>query len=272
MRIAVTGSSGRLGSSVVQALSAHGHSVIEIDRTSHQGAVDLCDVGALATAMRGAETVCHLGGYPAFVESGTSAGFANNTHATYNVFEAAERVGVHQIVYASSVQVYGFSGQPGFAGQMNVTAPDYLPVNERHPLRPANAYPLSKMVGEKIADSFVRRNAELCVWSLRFTWIPTPELLKEARADHAAIPPIASLWSYVSLEDAACAVRLACERYLPGHTAVNIASAQSVFPWSESEIETLLGTAPRFARPVDRAASLIDTTAARALLGFIPSE
>lgn len=270
MRIAVIGSSGRLGRRVTETLETGGHRVIPIDRAPADGAVDACDIDALLQAMQGANAVCHLGGFPAFVQSGTASGFANNTQATYNVFEAAERSGIGHIVSASSVQVYGFGGQPGFAGQMCVIAPDYLPVDECHPLRPANAYPLSKVVGEHVADSFARRNAGMCIWSLRFTWIPTPELLAAARENHAVIPPVASLWSYVSLDDAARAVRLACERHVPGHRAVNIASAQSVFPWSEAEIRKLFGVVPRFSKPVDPSATLIDITAAREMLEFIP--
>ena len=49
------------------------------------------------------------------------------------------------MVSASSAQVYGFAKEP----------PTYVPVDEAHPLRPANCYALSKVMGEQAADYFV---------------------------------------------------------------------------------------------------------------------
>ena len=54
-------------------------------------------------------------------------------------------------------QVYGFAKEQPF----------YAPVDEAHPLRPANCYALSKVVGEQAADYFVARFG-LTILSFRF--------------------------------------------------------------------------------------------------------
>ncbi len=59
-----------------------------------------------------------------------------NVLGTLNVLELARKLDAHRIVYASSVAVYG--------------EPQYLPIDEDHPLRPANLYGLTKFMGEQI--------------------------------------------------------------------------------------------------------------------------
>lgn len=58
-----------------------------------------------------------------------------NILGTINLLEACREVGVRKVVYASSAAVYG--------------NPEYLPVDEGHPLKPQSGYGISKQVPEK---------------------------------------------------------------------------------------------------------------------------
>jgi len=59
-----------------------------------------------------------------------------NVLGTINVLEFMRRFDINRIVYASSVAVYG--------------EPEYLPIDENHPLKPRNLYGLTKLMCEQI--------------------------------------------------------------------------------------------------------------------------
>ncbi len=69
------------------------------------------------------------------------------------------------ISHRSSSATYGIGRQ---------WPPDYLPVDETHPLRPRDAYGLGKEMIERMARLFARRGGFTCV-CLRPTLIVRPE-------------------------------------------------------------------------------------------------
>jgi nucleoside-diphosphate-sugar epimerase len=278
MRIVVTGGSGRLASAVARELLAHGHEVIPLDiRPRRREAedlpelriVDLTDAEQLLPHVQGADAVCHLGNVPSFARTGPSVGFRNNVVSTFNVFHAAELAGVRRVVSASSIQAYGIIR--GIIGTSAVR-PEYLPVDEDHPLRPSDGYPLSKATGEWIADAFVRRNPELTAYSLRFTLIiQAPEEIPHFfRRPEDCFPT--TLHTYIRSADAARCVRLCCESPRPGHTALNVACRRAHAEWHPDQIKAVYGEVPEFRKEVGRDQSLIDTARAERVVGFIAEQ
>jgi nucleoside-diphosphate-sugar epimerase len=269
MLIVVTGSSGRLGRFVVRDLLEQGHDVRPIDlRPAVDPAatipltrlIDLTRAADLIPIFRGADAVCHLGNAPAIREFPLTDGLANNVAATHGVFEAAAAAGVKRIINASSIQAYGVvTSRPDVAP----TPPLYLPVDEDHPLLPRDAYPLSKAIGERIAESFARRLPEMSVFSLRFTHI-TEKSPVPAGAEAIG----ASLLTAIHREDAAIAVRLCCGQDRPGHTALNILSPASTVPWERSWLGDFYGCQPEFRRELNPDDALIACDRARQILGF----
>jgi len=69
---------------------------------------DLSDLVAVEHLLRGVDAIVHFAGYPR--EAAWDTIIAANIVTTANVFEAAQRVGVRRIVYASSNHVIGFHG------------------------------------------------------------------------------------------------------------------------------------------------------------------
>lgn len=77
--------------------------------------------------------------------------FKANVTSTYNVIEAACKLGVKKIVIASSETTYGVCFSEGDS--------DYhsFPLEEDYDCDPADSYALSKLCGEQTARTFARR-------------------------------------------------------------------------------------------------------------------
>lgn len=270
MRVVVTGGSGLAGRAVVAELAAHGFEVTNVDLVPGDGPapfrrVDVADLGQVYGALRGAEAVVHFAAIPRPTFDVPEVVFRTNVMGSFNVLEAAAALGIRRVVMASSVSVLGF---PFFERPF---APAYAPIDEEHPRLPQDAYALSKLVGEDIADGFARRGA-LDVVSLRFPWIHTPETfaaqIVPLQSDPAA--GAANLWSYVDARDVGAAVRLALAADIRGHEAVFAAAADSFMPGSSAELvhEFYPETAIRDGFVGN--ASLLSGEKAARLLGFRP--
>ena len=239
MRIAITGASGRLGAYVLPALE--GHELRALDLTAPTGQqvdfrmADLRDLAAMDAALQRVEVVVHLGGIDRSVAIDDAATMQVNVNGTWNLFEASRRAGVRRVIHCSSNSVTGLD-------QTNPTMPPcYLPIDEAHPLRPTDAYALSKLCGEQIAASFARRGLEVIV--LRPCFIAFPEQVQfmaggesPARRDE----PMSYLCAYVGPEDCArgfaAAVELAdyagCETFFLA--AADTFAIQPTVAWLEA--------------------------------------
>lgn len=272
MKIVVTGSSGRIGSAAVSELLQHGHEVVAIDvrdRKQPQPVetrkVDLCQIDQLRPLLEGAAAVVHMANYPGIGPEHRSEGFSNNMSATFNLFQAAADCRVACIINASSLQAYGICGWD------KALAPCYLPVDESHPIQPADAYQLTKAGSELIADGFARQHAEVTIYSLRFTAVLDPPGVG-AQLDplpQATDGATGSLWTYVSTTDAALAIRLCCQTRRPGHTPLNIVHPRSGKLWNEPALFKSYGRVPKFRRAMRPDEALLDGRRAQQVIGFV---
>ena len=216
-RILVTGGSGKLGKWVIADLQEHGYQVVNADRRKaenvHTIDVDLCDLGHAYAAIAGVDAIVHLAAIPSPGGHPPEVVFNTNVMSTFNVLQAAVTLGIRKLVLASSLSALGL------AYSFRPVDLHYLPINEAHPLLAQDAYGISKIVGENMADGFARRDPALSVTSLRFTLILTPEELKtvipnlqEQEESSASI-----LWTYIDTRDAARCIRLCLQNSEAGH-------------------------------------------------------
>jgi UDP-glucose 4-epimerase len=271
MDVLVTGAAGMAGRAMVPVLRSAGHRVVAIDLPGAAPAADvhadLTDAGQADALIgdAGFAAVVHAAAIPSPGQHPPHVVFANNMMATFNVIEACVRSGVPRLVNISSVGVLGLH----YATRRFL--PDYLPIDEQHPLCPQDPYGLSKLFGEQLCDAAVRRSDLRCI-SLRPAWVQdaasyTADLGPLIRAGQ---PRGVAGWPYIDVLDVAGAVRLAAESDLPGHEAFYIAAADTMggvdlhASWRIANP----GSATQL-RPISRPdASGIDSGKAQRLLGW----
>ncbi len=269
--IVVTGGAGRLGQWVIRELLAHDYSVLSVDRQTTRSMpcqllqADLTDASAVHNALAGARAVIHLGAVPGPSVETAATTYENNVLSTYHVLESAAAHGLKKVVFASSVFALGWHQDS------EVYWPQYVPVEEDHPLTPFEAYGLSKQIGEQICATVSRRSGMPTI-SLRimnviqedgYGALPWTTPTKEAGVKFV-------LWPYVDVRDAARACRLALEAETTGHEALFIAAEDIRF---DVETEILLREfAPQveIRAPLEDKASIISIQKARRLIGYQP--
>jgi nucleoside-diphosphate-sugar epimerase len=106
------------------------------------------------------DAVVHFAATPRIMITPDNETFKANTIGTYNVIEAAVKMGIRKVVIASSETTYGvcFSG--------GETDPKILPLEEDYDVDPMDSYGLSKVVNEQTARAFQRRSG-IDIYALR---------------------------------------------------------------------------------------------------------
>jgi nucleoside-diphosphate-sugar epimerase len=277
MKVLVTGAKGKVGSATVKALLAAGHEVTATDvmrgvfERPGPGEpayfqADLTNAGDAFALVRGMNAVVHAAAIPDPTHNTPATVFQNNIMATFNMIEAAVRSGVSRFVNISSETV------PGFFFPERPFLPDYVPVDEEHPIRPQDPYALSKYFGELLMDAAVQRSDIRCI-SIRPCWVH-----HEGNYERNLGPQVrdasvlsANLWSYIDVHDLADAIVLAVQSDLPGHEVFYIASPDNVGgrPFAET-VRKYYGDQIEI-RPLSREdASGISCAKAVKMLGYSP--
>lgn len=269
-KVLVTGSDGRIGRVTVNELLEHGYEVTAADKFPTQKwrtkQVDFEDLGQVIGVMHGHDAVIHLAAIPTPTVHTAEVVFRNNVMSTFNVLEAATILGIKNVVLASSVSALGY------AYRHREFSPLEIPIDESHPLLSQDTYGLSKMVGEELAEGFLRRTPDMSLSSMRFTLVadePIYEMIRERREQPDDETPNGAFWTYVDVRDAAESCRLAMENERPGHEAFYI-SAPNIY--RKEPIEILLanhyGTSVPIADHIRGDVSPIDCSKAERLLGW----
>lgn len=139
MKILVTGGSGSVGKYIVDELQRHNHTVGVLDIIPPKPGVWFHDVDVLnlenvVKAVKGYDAVVHMAGIPHPLNHPAEKVFGVNVNGTFNVLEAAARSNVKKVVFTSSESTLGF------AFMTQHMAPEYIPIDELHPLRPQDPY------------------------------------------------------------------------------------------------------------------------------------
>ena len=188
MRILFTGGAGKAGRHVVPYLIGCGHRVVNIDKVplEHPGVdnliADITDSGQMFNVMSSYanfdelepgtgvpefDAVVHFAAIPRILIHPDNETFRVNTMGTYNVIEAAIKMGIRKVVIASSETTYGVCFSDG---QVN---PHSFPLEEGYDVNPMDSYGLSKVVNEQTARAFQRRSGA-DIYALRISNVIEP--------------------------------------------------------------------------------------------------
>lgn len=202
-RIFFTGGSGKAGRHVIPYLLNQGYRVLNVDLLPlhHPGVdnlhADITDSGQMFNAMTsyagldelelGAmpsfDAVVHFAAVPRILLKPDNETFRVNTIGTYNVIEAAVKLGIKKIIIASSETTYGVCFSDG------KTDPHSLPLEEDYDIDPMDSYGLSKLVNEKTARSFQRRSG-FDIYALRIGNVIEPHEYKELFPNYFRQPEV----------------------------------------------------------------------------------
>jgi UDP-glucose 4-epimerase len=280
VRVLVTGASGKVGRALVPALMMAGHEVRATDLTRPDWdrledprqaedyvQADLNDAGACYALTRGCDAVVHTAAIPQPVHNAPHVVFGNNLLSTFNVLEAAFAAGARRFVNFSSETV------PGFIYAHRNFEPDYLPIDEEHPIRPQDSYAAAKWFGELLMERAPER-ADIATISIRPCWVQDLGSY-ERNLGPIVRDPSVLVWnfcSYVDVYDLVEATVLAVESELPGHEVLYVASPDTIGGHPlEEVVRRHYGLTQTEIRPLARPdASAIDSSKARRLLGWEP--
>jgi len=161
MRILLTGGLGYIGSHCAVQLCDSGYEVIIVDNLSNSNLTvlenirktankqidfilaDIRDLDGLKKIFteKRIDTVIHLAGLKSIPDSFEQPldYYSVNVHGTISLLKAMSMCKVHKLVFSSSASVYG--------------NPQYLPIDEAHPLAPNNPYSMTKLTAENLLKS-----------------------------------------------------------------------------------------------------------------------
>ncbi|QOF72450.1 NAD(P)-dependent oxidoreductase [Aminobacter sp. SR38] len=238
-RIIFTGGSGKAGRHVVQYLVDQGHQVLNLDARPLDNPkvrtliTDITDSGQLFNALTSymglhefdpslrpqpVDAVVHFAAIPRIMLTPDNELFRINALGTYNVIEAAVKLGIRKIIIASSETTYGlvFANEP--------RNPNYFPLDEDYDVDPMDSYALSKVVNEQTARAFALRSG-FDIYALRIGNVIEPheyELFPKWFADPGFRKRIA--WSYIDARDLGQITDLAVKTDGLGYQVFNAAN------------------------------------------------
>lgn len=158
-KVLVTGAGGFIGSHLAEHLVGEGASVRAmvhynalgkrgwLDHSSLAGdmeilAGDITDADSVRAAVKGCDTVFHLGALIAIPYSyqAPRSYVRTNVEGTLNVLQAALDSGARRVLHTSTSEVYGTA--------------QFVPITEEHPLQGQSPYSASKIGADKMAEAF----------------------------------------------------------------------------------------------------------------------
>jgi nucleoside-diphosphate-sugar epimerase len=205
----------------------------------------------------------HFAALPRIMMKPDNTMFAANVLSTYNVIEAAVKLGIRKVVFASSETTYGVC----FAeGVRNFSA---FPVEEDYDVDPTDSYGLSKVVGEKIARSFASRSGA-DIYALRIGGVIEPQDYAERFPRFLADPSARrrDAWTYIDARDLGQIIHLCIEKDGLGFQVFNAVNDEIIA--NEPTVEFLSRHAPDIpiTREMGRYEGPLSNLKAREVLGF----
>lgn len=280
-RILFTGGAGKAGRHVVPYLVDAGYEVHNLDLVplDHPGVsnliVDITDAGQVYSALsmhrdlddldtggRPYDAVVHFAAIPRILIKPDNETFRINTMGTYNIVEAAVKLGIRKIIVASSETTYGVCFAEGHRDF------HHFPLEEDYDVNPMDSYGLSKVLNEKTARAFAERSG-FDIYALRIgnviepheyanfpTYFAHPEMRKRIA------------WSYIDARDLGQICKLCIEKDGLGFEIFNACNDTVSANTPTRELAERFFPNVPFRREIDTYEGLLSNRKIREVLGF----
>jgi len=282
-RILFTGGSGKAGRHTVPWLVEAGYEVHNIDLVPLNSPgvtnlqADVTDAGQVYNVLtmhrdfpdldqgRGVQpfdAVVHFAAVPRILLKPDNETFRINTMSTYNVIEAAAKLGVKKIIVASSETTYGVCFAEGHRDFHQ------FPLEEDYDVNPMDSYGLSKVLNEKTARAFAERFG-IDIYAVRIGNVIEPheyERFPEYFADSGIRKRIA--WSYIDARDLGQIVHLCIEKSGLGFQVFNAANDTVSANTPSRELAAKHYPNVPFTREIGEYEGLLSNRKIREVLGF----
>tara|TARA_Y100000739_G_scaffold186129_1_gene164882 strand:- start:339 stop:1241 length:903 start_codon:yes stop_codon:yes gene_type:complete len=285
-KIFVTGGSGKAGKHLIQYLLEKGYPVVNADLVPlvMNGVdninLDITDSGQVFNALSGYanipelklgegiknfKAVVHLAAIPRILVKPDNETFRINTLGTYNVMEAATKLGIKKIIFASSETTYGFCFAQGNP------IPKWLPIEEDYETSPTDSYGLSKVLNEKTGKSFQKRTG-IDIYALRIGNIIEPDEYHrfEEFCENPSIR-LRNLFNYIDARDLAQAIELCIKKDGLGYEVFNVTHNINSVSLTTEEIIKQFFPNVKMRRDMEKYESILSSKKIRDVLGFNPA-
>ena len=285
-RVMFTGGSGKAGRHVVQYLVDHGYQVLNLDSKPLDNPkvrtliTDITDSGQVFNALSSymglhefdpslrpqqVDAVVHFAAIPRIMITPDNEVFRVNALGTYNVIEAAVKLGIRKIIVASSETTYGlvFANEP--------KDPDYLPLDDEYDVNPMDSYALSKIVNEQTARAFATRSG-YDIYALRIGNVIEPHEYQQNFPKFFTDPGFRKriMWSYIDARDLGEMTRLCLEMDGLGYQVFNVGNDDCSSDLPTAELLKRFYPKVKVKRKLGKFEALFSNKKARDILGFRP--
>lgn len=152
------------------------------------------------------DAVVHFAAVPRVLINPDNTTFAANTISTYNVIEAAMKLGIPKVIIASSETTYGVCFAEGDKDY------HHFPLEEDYDIDPMDSYGLSKLVNEKTAKAFAMRYGR-DIYALRIGNVIEPHEYPMFKGFlDKPMTRKRNAWSYIDARDLGQIVHLCLEK------------------------------------------------------------
>ena len=286
MRILFTGGSGKAGRHAIAHLIEQGHRVTNVDLVPldlpgvDSLQVDLTDAGQVFNALHAYagfdelepgtgvpayDAVVHFAAIPCILLRPDNETFRINTLSTYNVLDAATKLGIRKVIFASSETTYGVCFADG------AVKPDYIPVDEDHPTIPQDSYAMSKVVNEVTARSFHARTG-FDIYGLRINNVIEPHEYETQFPAYMADPALRrrNIFAYIDARDLSHMVDCCLKTDGLGYEVFNVSNDDlSVGITTQEVIDRFYQGVPQ-KRDMGANETIYTNNKAKRLVGFSP--
>ena len=206
----------------------------------------------------------HFAAVPRLLQTSDNECYRVNTLGTYNVIDAAVKMGVRKVIFASSETTYGVCFADG------EVKPEYLPIDEDHPTVPEDSYAMSKVVNEATAKSFQKRTG-FDIYGLRINNVIEPHEYKENFPAYLQDPDLRrrNIFSYIDARDLGQMVQKCLETDGLGYQIFNVSNDDHSVGLSSAEIMARYYSDVPL-RSDHMPESFYSNEKAKRLLGFMP--